>query len=62
MRSLWITRINAALSSLGVSYGKFTNGLAKAKIGMNRKQLSELAIHDPKSFEHIVNKVRDLLN
>ena len=56
MRRLWITRINAALTSLEVSYSKFINGLKKAKIEINRKILADLAISDPKTFEAIVKK------
>ena len=56
MRRLWITRINAALTPLEVSYSKFINGLKKAKIEIKRKILADLAISDPKTFEAIVKK------
>ena len=49
-RSLWITRINAACRAEGVNYSTFMNGLKKSGIELNRKMLSEMAIHDPKSF------------
>lgn len=53
-RRLWITRINAATRAEGMSYSKFMNGLKKAEINMNRKMLSELAIHNPAAFRQLV--------
>ena len=53
-RSLWITRINAACRAEGVNYSTFMNGLKKSGIELNRKMLSEMAIHDPKSFSALV--------
>jgi len=53
-RSLWITRITAACRMRGLSYSAFMNGVAKADIGLNRKSLSELAIHNPAVFDEIV--------
>ena len=53
-RSLWISRINAASRSFGVSYSKLVNGLATKDIIIDRKILSEIAIHDSSSFEKIV--------
>jgi len=53
-RRLWILRINAACRARGMMYSRFINGLAKAGIELNRKMLSELAIHDPKAFDEIV--------
>lgn len=53
-RRLWITRINAATRAEGMSYSKFMNGLKKAEINMNRKMLSELAIHNPAAFKQLV--------
>ena len=52
-RSLWITRLNAAVRSRGVRYGIFIAALDSKKIGLNRKALSELAIHEPKVFDAI---------
>ena len=49
-RNLWITRINAACRAEGMNYSAFMNGLKKSGIELNRKMLSEMAIHDPKSF------------
>ncbi len=60
-RSLWIVRINAACRQRGLRYSEFIYGLQKAKIEMDRKTLSELAIHDPAAFDAIVDKVRAAL-
>lgn len=54
MRKLWITRINAAARLNGMSYSKFISGLKKANIEINRKMLSEMAIHDLESFAKLV--------
>ena len=53
-RQLWITRINAAARANGMSYSKFINGLKKANIEVNRKMLSEMAIHDAEGFAQLV--------
>ena len=60
-RKLWITRINAAVRPHGISYSKFMNGLKKANIQINRKMLSELAIHQPEAFELIINEAKSAL-
>jgi large subunit ribosomal protein L20 len=60
-RQLWITRINAALMPHQLSYSVFMHGLTKAGIAVDRKQLSELAIHDPAAFGSIVEKARAAL-
>lgn len=52
-RQLWIARINAAARMHGLSYSRFMNGLKKAGIDLNRKVLSELAIHDEAGFARI---------
>jgi large subunit ribosomal protein L20 len=57
-RRLWIIRINAAARMRGLTYSQFIDGLKKAEIELNRKQLSELAIHDPKAFDSIVEEAR----
>ena len=54
LRSLWIVRINAACRNAGITYSRFMQGLRKAKIALDRKMLSELAIHDPASFAKLV--------
>jgi large subunit ribosomal protein L20 len=53
-RALWISRINAASRSINVSYSSLINGMIKNNIHINRKILSELAVHDPITFEKIV--------
>jgi large subunit ribosomal protein L20 len=55
-RSLWIQRINAAVREHGLTYGRFINGLTKAGIEVDRKILSDLAIHEPASFKALVEK------
>jgi large subunit ribosomal protein L20 len=60
-RRLWITRISAAVRQRGLSYSDFLHGLTKAQIGLNRKMLSEMAIHDPAAFDAVVAEVRQVL-
>lgn len=60
-RRLWIVRINAAVRMHGLRYSQFIAGLKKAQIDLNRKSLSELAIHDPEAFEAVVEKVKAVL-
>ena len=60
-RALWIARINAASRELGVTYSKFMAGLKKAQIDIDRKVLSDMAIHDPAGFKSIVEKVKSQL-
>ena len=60
-RRLWITRISAATRAEGMSYSVFMNGLKKAGINLNRKMLSELAIHDAQGFKDLVAKVKAVL-
>ena len=60
-RRLWIVRINAAVRQRGMRYGEFINGLKKAGIELDRKQLSEMAIHDPAAFDQIVEKAKGAL-
>src|SRR4029078_11856509 len=57
-RTLWITRLNAALKQRGVPYNRFIAALVAAGITLNRKILSELAISDPSVFDAIVEKVK----
>jgi large subunit ribosomal protein L20 len=49
-RRLWITRINAAARTVGTSYSRLISGLKKASVTLDRKVLSEMAIHDPSAF------------
>ena len=60
-RALWITRISAALMNTDLNYSRFIHGLKLAGIDLNRKQLSELAIHDPAAFEAVVGQAREAL-
>lgn len=60
-RKLWIARINAAVRPHGISYSKFMNGLKKANIQINRKMLSELAIHQPEAFELLIAEAKSAL-
>ena len=53
-RRLWIARVNAAARQEGISYSKLIAGLTKAGVALNRKMLSEIAIHDPEGFKTIV--------
>jgi large subunit ribosomal protein L20 len=55
-RSLWIVRLNAAVRAQGGKYSEFIKGLKTAGIMLDRKVLSELAIHEPAAFEAIVKK------
>jgi large subunit ribosomal protein L20 len=57
-RSLWVTRLNAALRERGVSYSRFIPALIDAGIELNRKMLSELAVSDPAAFDAIVEMAR----
>lgn len=60
-RRLWIARINAAVRPEGINYSSFMNGLKKAGVTMNRKMLSELAIHEPASFKALVETAKSKL-
>jgi len=55
-RSLWIIRLNAALRAEGLTYSRFIGALRKKKIELNRKSLSELAIHEPGILRKIVKE------
>ena len=57
-RSLWIVRISAACKLNGITYSRFIEGLTKAKIAINRKMLSEIAIHDALGFTSIVEQAK----
>ena len=60
-RSLWITRLNAALKARGLQYSRFVPALANSGIELNRKMLSELAIADPATFDAIVEQVKPFI-
>ena len=61
MRKLWIARINAAARMNDISYSRLMHGLKLANIKVNRKMLSEIAIHDPKGFANICDKANKAL-
>lgn len=60
-RQMWITRINAACRENGISYSRLINGLHLAGLEIDRKMLSEIAIHDPAAFTAIVDQARKAL-
>ena len=57
-RGLWITRLTAACRLNSITYSRFIEGLTKAHVELNRKMLSEIAIHDPEGFARIVGEVK----
>ena len=57
-RALWIQRINAAVRENGMVYSQFLNGLKKAGVDLNRKMLSEIAIHQPDDFKKLVETAK----
>jgi len=61
-RSLWITRLSAACRQNGVTYSRFIEGLTKAHVELNRKVMSEIAIHDPNGFAVIVEQSKAALS
>jgi large subunit ribosomal protein L20 len=60
-RALWVQRINAAVREHGLTYGRFIDGLNKAGIEIDRKVLSDLAIHEPQAFVALVAKAKTAL-
>ena len=60
-RALWIQRINAAAREHGLTYGRLIDGLNKAGIEIDRKVLSDMAIHEPQAFAALVAKSKDAL-
>ncbi len=61
MRKLWIARINAAAHQNDINYSQLMHGLKLAGIEINRKMLSEIAIHDPKTFTSLCDKAKAAL-
>lgn len=57
-RRLWIARINAACRANGTNYSRFMHGLKENDIQLNRKVLSEMAIHQPEDFKKLVEMVK----
>ncbi|MCB1427697.1 MAG: 50S ribosomal protein L20, partial [Nitratireductor sp.] len=60
-RSLWVQRINAAVREHGLTYARFIDGLNKAGIEVDRKVLSDMAIHEPQAFAAMCSKVKEAL-
>ncbi|MGA0806839.1 MAG: 50S ribosomal protein L20 [Pseudohongiellaceae bacterium] len=60
-RALWITRINAQARVNGISYSKLIAGLKKARIALDRRVLSDLAVHDKDAFAAVVNQAKAAL-
>ncbi len=61
-RKLWIIRINAAARANGMNYSRFMDGLNKAGIRIDRKMMSEIAIHDEAAFNELVEKSKAALS
>src|SRR3954453_9951897 len=61
-RRLFITRLSAAAEMRGLRYSRLIHGLHLANIGLDRKSLSEVAIHDPETFDAIVAQIRAALD
>ena len=60
-RALWVQRINAAVREHGLTYARFIDGLNKAGIEIDRKVLSDMAIHEPQAFAALVAKAKTAL-
>ena len=60
-RSLWITRINAAARTHGLSYSRLIHGLSKAEIEVDRKVLADIAVYDPEAFAAIASAAKEAL-
>ena len=61
MRKLWIARINAAAKMNGMNYSTLMHGLKVAGVNINRKMLSEIAIHDPQTFSTLCESAKKAL-
>ena len=61
-RQLWIARINGFCRNEGITYSSFINGLKKANINIDRKNLSNLAIENPEAFKELIAKAKAALN
>ena len=58
-RRLWIIRINAAAHEHGLSYGQFISGLKSAGVGLDRKNLADLAVTEPAAFAHLAAQAKE---
>ena len=61
-RRLWIVRINAAARIHGLSYSQLMHGMKRAEIGIDRKVLADLAVHEPKAFAQIAENAKAALS
>ncbi len=61
-RALWIQRINAAVREHGLTYARFMDGLAKSGIEVDRKVLSDVAIHEPEAFAALIESAKKALD
>ena len=61
-RALWIARLSAACRENGITYSRLIEGLRKSNVALNRKMLSEIAIHDPSGFTIIVEQAKASLS
>ncbi len=61
-RQLWITRISAGCKANGMNYSRFMHGLKLSGIEMNRKMLSEMAIHDPEAFTALCDTAKSAIS
>jgi large subunit ribosomal protein L20 len=62
IRALWITRINAAVRELGMTYSSFMSGLKRANIDIDRKVLADLAVADKPAFAKLASQVKASLS
>jgi len=60
-RQLWIMRINAACKANGMNYSRFMHGLKLSGIELNRKMLSEMAIHEPEAFSQLCGTAKEAI-
>jgi large subunit ribosomal protein L20 len=60
-RSLWVQRINAAARENGLTYGRLIDGLNKAGVEIDRKVLSDMAIHEAEAFSAVCAKAKEAL-
>ena len=60
-RALWIQRLNAAVREHGLTYSRFIDGLTKAGIGVDRKVLADLAMHEPAAFDAVIERAKAAL-
>ncbi|MCP5366498.1 MAG: 50S ribosomal protein L20 [Hyphomicrobiales bacterium] len=60
-RRLWIQRINAGARDHGLTYSQLMNGLTKAGVELDRKVLSDLAVHEPDAFKSLVEQAQAAL-